>query len=54
MHMYHNTKGDMPEYFRAELSQFMSGMRMKHVQEIQKIYEQYEVGKSPSTGKCVI
>ena len=34
MHIYRTAKVDITEYFRAESSQFMSGMRMTVAQEI--------------------
>ena len=47
MYMYHTAKMDLPGYFRAELSQFVLGMRRTIAQDIQNKDEQCEVEKSP-------
>ena len=47
MNMYCNENYYMPEYFRVELSQFMSLTRRAIVEKIQKSGENYEVGNSP-------
>ena len=41
VHIYFTAKLDMPEYFRVELSQFMSVMRRNAVEEIQKRGEKH-------------
>ena len=47
MNIYCTENYYMPEYFRVELSQFMSLTRRAIVEEIQKRGENYEVGNSP-------
>ena len=47
MHIYHNEKVDLPKYFRAELYQFMYGMRTNFAQYNHNWYEKFDVGKSP-------
>ena len=47
MHMYHTKKVEIPEYFRAELSHFMLGMREAIGQYIHNRGVQCEVGKYP-------
>ena len=47
IHMYHTARVDMPEYFRAELSQFVLVIRSIIVQEIHNRGDQYDVGNSP-------
>ena len=46
MHMYRTAKVDMPEYFRAELSQLMTIMRSIIVQYILNRDDKCEVGHS--------
>ena len=45
--VYHTAKVDTYEYFTAELSQFMSGMRRNIAKDIHNGCEKFEVGKSP-------
>ena len=44
MHMYHTEKLDMPEYFRSELSQFMSVISRNFVQYMHNMGNQFDVG----------
>ena len=47
MHMYHTEKLDMPEYFRSELSQFMSVISRNFVQYMHNMGNQFDVGWPP-------
>ena len=47
MKMYRTEKLDMPEYFRAELNNFMSGMRIIFSQDIHNRCGQCDMGKEP-------
>ena len=52
INMYHTARVDMPEYFRAVLSQFMLVISSIILQEIHNNGGQYDVDKSPLY--CVI
>ena len=47
MQMYPTAKVDIPEYFRSELSQFMSAISRNISQDIQNRVEQCEVRNTP-------
>ena len=47
MNMYINSRVETPDYFRVELSQFLSVIRRNIAEEIYKWGEKYEVRKYP-------
>ena len=47
MHMYHTAKVDIPKYFRAESSYFMSVMRKTAAQYINNRGDNFEAGNYP-------